>query len=109
MAKWSPEELNSYRGRAEAADIEAQIFLGWGYALGKFVEKDSNLATYWLKRGSDHGSKEATYRLAVLLVISQKDKTGIELLRNLSAEGYAPAAYELGVFYYVGQCVAYFF
>jgi TPR repeat protein len=105
MAKWSLEELNDYRGRAEAGDIEAQILLGWGYALGKFVEKDSNLATYWLKRASDQGSKEATYRLAVLLVISQKEKTGIELLRNLSAEGYAPAAYELGVFYYAGLCV----
>src|SRR6266849_1664823 len=91
MAKWSPEERNDYTGRAEAGDVEAQIFLGWEYALGKFVEKDSNLATHWLKRASDQGSKEATYRLAVLLVISQKDKTGIELLRNMSAEGYAPA------------------
>jgi TPR repeat protein len=105
MAKWSLEELNDYRGRAEAGDIEAQIFLGWEYALGKHVEKDEDRAKELLKRASDQGSKEATYRLAVLLVISQKDKTGIEMLRNLSAEGFAPAACELGNVYYAGLCV----
>jgi TPR repeat protein len=105
MVKWSLEELNDYRGRAEAGEIEAQIYLGWAYIEGKFVEKDDNLAKQWLKRASDQDSKEATLRLAMLLVIVQKDKHGIEMLRSLSAEGYAPAAYELGNYYYVGRCV----
>jgi FOG: TPR repeat, SEL1 subfamily len=104
MAKWSLEKLNSCRGRAEAGEIEAQTFLGWAYIEGKFVEKDNNLAKEWLKRASDQGSKEATYRLAFLLA-SRKDGNGIEMLRGLSAECFAPAAYELGNYYYVGLSV----
>jgi TPR repeat protein len=104
MAKWSPEELKNYRTRAEAGDIEAQIYLGWAFLEGKFVEKDCSLAKEWLERASNQGSKEAGYRLAMLL-ISQKDKNGIGILTSLSAANFASAAYELGNCYYVGLLV----
>jgi len=65
MAKWSLEELNSYNGRAAAGDIEAQIFLGWAYLIGKFVEKNDYLAEEWLRRASNQGSREGTFRLAI--------------------------------------------
>jgi TPR repeat protein len=105
MTKWSLEELSGYRNRAEAGDIEAQVYLGWAYIVGKFVEKNCSLAKEWLERASNQGSKEAAYRLAMLL-ISQKDKKGIGILTDLSAENFAPAAYELGNFYYMGLLVA---
>ena len=104
MAKWSPEELKNYRTRAEAGDIEAQIYLGWAFLGGKFVEKDYSLAKEWLERASNQGSKEAGYRLAMLL-ISQKNKDGIEILKGLSAGNFTSAAYELGNCYYVGLLV----
>ena len=104
MAKWSLDELNDYRSRAEADDVETQIYLGWSYFKGEHVEKNDDLAKKWLERASHQGSKEATYRLAMFL-ISRKDRDGIKMLTELSAENFPPAAYELGNYYYVGFLV----
>jgi TPR repeat protein len=104
MTKWTPEELDSYRARADAGEIGAQIYLGWAYHEGRYVEKNKDLAKEWLERAADQDSKEAGYRLAVVLIL-QKDRAGIERLRNLSKERYSPAAYELGNCYFGGVLV----
>lgn len=47
---------------------------------------------------------EADYRSAIAL-IAQQSKDGIDALRKLSARGFAPASYDLGNCYYIGQMI----
>ncbi len=104
MPKLTAGELNDYRTRANADEIAAQIYLGWAYVKGTDVEKDESLGRALLERAANLGSKEAAYRLASCLIL-RNDGDGIARLTQLSAENYAPAAYDLGNCYYAGFLV----
>ncbi|MCK1600485.1 sel1 repeat family protein [Bradyrhizobium sp. 166] len=104
MSEWTEEELKDYIGLAESGDTDVQIYLGWAYASGTHVNKDEDLGRKWLQEAASRGSKEAAFRLAVFLT-AKDDPESVAMLAKLSAEGFAPAAYELGNFYWVGFLV----
>ena len=89
--------------------VEAKYELARGYALGKGVEKDTDLGELWYKRAAESGSPRGQYYFA------QKYYQGIDTLRDYSLaaswmkqaaeRGYAPAQKEYGDMYARGHGV----
>jgi TPR repeat protein len=104
MPKLSIDELRDYTSMAEAGDVSAQIYLGWAYIDGKLVDKNDAFGLDLLRKATRQGSDKAGFMLGRLL-ISRKQHEGFEIIRELSARGFAPASYEVGNCYYTGNLV----
>ena len=99
VAKWSSDEMKIFTERARSGDLKSQIDLGRAYLDGDFVENDGRSAFFWFRQAADQGSKEAKYRLAIIM-LGRRHAEGYAMLEELS--DFPPALYELGTIYCAG-------
>ena len=106
MAKtWSKEQLASYASKAEAGDVSAQVYLGWGLLEGLSVQRDEAAGKAWLRKAASQGSQEAIFRLS-MIDITDRQEAGFSALEKLASTKYAPALYDLGNCHFVGNLTA---
>jgi TPR repeat protein len=105
-SRWSSEERKSYITAAEAGDAAAQMWLGWAYWEGNFIDVDLKQSKLWLERAAQSQHGEAQYRLALFCyhAVGENDIV-IDLLRASVQNGCQAAAYELGNHYHWGLIV----
>jgi uncharacterized protein len=91
---------------ANAGNANAQFLLGFAYETGRGVEQSLDKAISFYQQANQLGQKDATLRLAVILV-SSNDETkrgeGRKILENLSIKDPAIAGRILGQLYLQGD------
>ncbi|MDB5581007.1 MAG: hypothetical protein JWR80_6183 [Bradyrhizobium sp.] len=101
-----PSGLAALEELAEAGSPLSMMHLGYIYLAGQFgVGKDLRLAEIWLRRSSNAGSVEGKFFLAKLLHIDGRPTEALSLYDQLASIGFAPATYNLGLQYYLGEVV----
>lgn len=80
----------------------AMVYIGDAYANGRGLERDVNTGVDWYRNAAMHGSVEGAHRLAFCYYHMNKFNEAVEILRRLSQEGFSPATYCLGLFYFHG-------
>lgn len=62
-AKFTPEELNDWKLKAEQGDAEAQCRLGLCYSSGDGVTEDKTEAVKWYRKAAEKGNARALFNL----------------------------------------------
>ena len=93
-------DLEQLQKDAENNDIAAQIQLGNLYYEGAGVRKSRNEAIGWLQKAADQGSRDAEYRLALVLADPRRGanfRKAEEIFRKYAEHGYKDAQFCLGL------------
>ena len=93
-------DLEQLQKDAENNDIAAQIQLGNLYYEGAGVRKSRNEAIGWLQKAADQGSRDAEFRLALVLVDAWRGadfRKAEEIFRKYAEQGDADAQFCLGL------------
>ncbi len=102
----SEQQVNWWlRQAADGGYLLAQLALANRYMHGMGIEVSESDALYWYREASKLGSGEAKYHVAMMGLKNNKvtdDAVIAELIASADLE-YAPAAYQLGRLYALGQ------
>jgi TPR repeat protein len=102
--------MSRLRRLAEGGDAEAQYFLGFSHAAGRFTTRDESEAAGWFRKAADQGLAQAQYQLGVLYAngrgLAKDDAQAVAWYRKAADQGNAPAQYKLGSMYESGRGVA---
>ena len=93
-------DLGQLQKDAENNDIAAQIQLSKLYYEGAGVRKSRNEAIGWLQKAADQGSRDAEYRLALVLADPRRGanfRKAEEIFRKYAEHGYKDAQFCLGL------------
>ncbi len=97
---------------AEEGDVNAQLWLGQMYDLGRGAPKDFGQAALWYRRAADQGSALAQHNLARMYEVGDGVKPSEYSLtaaaswyRRAAMQGYKPAQGNLGILYATGRGV----
>lgn len=88
-------------------DIDAQLEVGFDYAVGIGVEKDVSQAIQWYRRAADHGNAIAQRRLGMMYLsgdfVLQDITKAFSMFESASNNGDSEAMYQLGKLYQHGK------
>ena len=104
-SRWSAEERERYVSAAEQGSVAAQIWLGWAYWEGKFLDVDLRASRFWLERAASNDHGEAKYRYALFCRANGDGDLSLIYLAEAINHECAAAAYDLGNCYYSGVMV----
>jgi TPR repeat protein len=94
---------------AEQGDVNAQFNLGWMYAEGRGVPRNSKQAVYWYSRAARQGDASAQFNLGMLYEngegVARDDRQAAHWYAKAGGQGIAVAQYNLGIMYDRGQGV----
>jgi len=103
------EDIADLRERAEAGHSDSQFSLGFKYATGEGVPKDSAEAVKWYRKAAEQGIAGAQINLGVMYEKGEgvpKDAAeAVKWYRKAAEQGFASAQFNLRVMYFYGQGV----
>lgn len=76
------------------------MYLGDIYTNGRGVKRDTEIGKKWYEKSFLKGSIEAGFRLSFTEWHLGRYDRSVEILKNLSLRGFAPASYLLGLIYF---------
>lgn len=98
--------LEALESLGRSGSALSMMYAGHACISGEYgVNIDMMRGEAWLKGAHAGGSIEGGYRLAKHLQSLQRHEEAVEVYLELSKGGYAPASYQLGVEYYLGEVV----
>nr|NJM01811.1 sel1 repeat family protein [Desulfobacula sp.] len=102
-------ELQGLLKAAGQGDVDAQFNLGWMYAEGRGVPRDSKQAVYWYSRAAGQGDASAQFNLGMMYDtgegVARDDRQAAYWYAKAGGQGIAVAQYNLGIMYDRGQGV----
>ncbi len=88
---------------AELGDKEHMYLTGYLLYRGKYTDRDTTQAAYWLSKAAEHGFDRAAYLLAVVYASDSFDlydrEKAIELFTALAEKNNSQAMFQLGYIY----------
>jgi TPR repeat protein len=91
-----------YEQLARQDYANCQVFLGWMFAEGVGVAKDSDAALIWFEKAARLGSEEGAFYYGRHLTAKAKHADAVYWYHESARKGYAPALYRLGRAYLKG-------
>lgn len=83
----------------------SMLYIGDMFENGRGVKKNLKLGDCWYNKAAEHGSIEASFRLAFAYWHCRNYNNSILELEKLVCRDFTPAMYCLGSFYFIGQGV----
>ena len=103
------ESLSETRKKAEQGDANAQFNLGWMYAIGDGVPKDSTEAVKWFRKAAEQGNANAQCSLGLKYDkgdgVPKDEREAVKWYRKAAEQGDAHAQFNLGLSYRYGDGV----
>lgn len=101
--------LHAFRPLATRGDAHAQLMIGLMYWDGKGVQKDDDVALFWLRKAADQGLKDAQRVVGIGYELGwngvQDDGEAFKWLQRAAQQGDAQSQESLGIHYATGHGV----